>query len=288
MTPSRIGRVVLWMGGTLLSFSVMAVSIRTLAGALSIFEILTVRSALAIVILLGLAIARPPLRNGMQPRRIGFNLARNSVHFVSQFAWALGITLLPLATVFALEFTMPVWGVILAVLFLGETITAGRIAVIVFGFAGVLIVLRPGVESFQPAALLILGAAFGYSVFNIMTKRLTVTESTFGIVFWMNVMQLPMGLAGSDLAFPLKVNAMQIPAVLGVGIAGLSAHYCLTNAFRAGDATLVLPLDFLRLPLIAFVGWWFFGEGLDIFVFLGAAVMFTGILWNLRAEVKRA
>lgn len=287
MTVLQIGRVVLWMSGTLLSFSVMAVSIRILAGALSIFEILAIRSALAIVILLGLAAVRPSLYNDMRPRRFGFNLVRNSVHYLSQFAWALSLTLLPFATVFALEFTMPVWIAILAVLFLGETLTAGRIAVIVLGFTGVLIILRPGLESFQPAALLVLGASFGYSVFNAMTKSLTATESTFGIVFWMNVMQLPMGLAGSNPAFPFTLNATQVPAILGVGIAGLAAHYCLANAFRSGDATLVLPLDFLRLPLIAFVGWWFFAEGIDIFVFIGAAIMLTGILWNLRAEARR-
>ncbi|MBI4274734.1 MAG: DMT family transporter [Rhizobiales bacterium] len=276
------------MTGALLSFSVMAVSIRMLAGALSIFEILTVRSTLGILILLVLAVAQPRLREEMLPRRIGFNLVRNSVHFVSQFSWALSITLLPFATVFALEFTMPVWVAILAVLFLGERVTVSRIAVIVLGFIGVLVIVQPGLETFRPASLLVMLASFGFAVFNIMTKRLTDTESTFGIVFWMNVMQLPMGLAGSDPLFPLRLGAYQIPAVLGVGIAGLSAHYCLANAFRSGDASLVLPLDFLRLPLIAFVGWWFFGEGLDIFVFIGAAIMLTGIVWNLRAEARRS
>lgn len=276
------------MTGALLSFSVMAVSIRMLAGVFSIFEILTVRSTLGVLILLSLVVVQPQLREGMLPRRIGFNLVRNSLHFASQFSWALSITLLPFATVFALEFTMPVWVAILAVLFLDERVTLSRIAVIVLGFIGVIVIVQPGLETFRPATLLVMLAAFGFAVFNIMTKRLTDTESTFGIVFWMNVMQLPMGLAGSDPLFPLMLGANHIPAVLGIGIAGLSAHYCLANAFRSGDASLVLPLDFLRLPLIAFVGWWFFGERPDIFVFIGAAIMLTGIVWNLRAEAKRS
>ena len=121
-----------------------------------------------------------------------------------------------------------------------------------------------------------------------MTKKLTATEQAFGIVFWMNAMQLPMGLAGSDPLFFLSSDWAEVPSIIGIGIAGLSAHYCLANAFRAGDATLVMPIDFLRVPLIALVGWWFFGEALDPFVFLGGAIMLTGIVWNLRDEAKKA
>lgn len=287
-SASRILRVVLWMTGVLLSFSVLALSIRGLAGALSIFEILTVRTIGALVILLTLAAAMPELRPSMKPRRMGLNLIRNSVHFVSQYIWALSLTLLPLATVFALEFTMPIWLAIIAVLFLGEKMTASRIAVVVLGFLGTLVILRPGFAAFHPASLLVLTAAFGYAVFNALTKKLTATEKTFGIVFWMNAMQLPMGLAGSDPLFFLKLGWAQLPAVIGIWIAGLSAHYCLANAFRAGDATLVMPIDFLRVPLIALVGWWFFSEALDPFVFLGGAIMLSGIVWNLQDEAKKA
>ncbi len=288
MTGTQIGRVVLWMTGALLSFSTMALSIRGLAGTLSIFEILTLRSAGALVILGLLVLWRPALRSGMRPRRMGLNLLRNGIHFVAQYCWALGVTLLPLATAFALEFTMPVWLAIVAVFLLGEKLTPSRIGVVALGFLGALVILRPGMEAFNPAALLTLGAALGFSLFNALTKKLTATEGTFGIVFWMNALQLPMGLAGSDPAFPLAIELWQLPSVIGIGVAGLSAHYCLTNAFRAGDATLVMPIDFLRVPLIALVGWWFFGESLDLFVLVGGAIMLAGILWNLRAEAKRA
>ena len=288
MISSRIGRVVFWMTGALLSFSVMALSIRGLAGALTIFEILTLRTCGGLAILLPLALARPELRPQMRPRRMGINLVRNSIHFASQYCWALSLTLLPLATVFALEFTMPVWLAVIAVIVLGEKMTAGRVAVVVFGLIGAAVILRPGLGIFNPAALLVLAAAFGYAMFNVLTKKLTATEGTFGIVFWMNAMQLPIGYAFSDPLFFSKLGFAQLPSVIGVGIAGLSAHYCLANAFRAGDATLVMPIDFLRVPLIALIGWWFFGESVDIFVFLGGAIMLTGIIWNLRSEAKRA
>jgi len=288
VTSSRIGRVILWMTGTLLSFSVLALSIRGLAETLTIFEILTVRTCGALVILLGLVAARPELRSGMAPRRMGLNLIRNSVHFAAQYIWALSLTLLPLATVFALEFTMPIWLAIIAVLFLGEKMTPSRVAVVVLGFLGALVILRPGFAAFQPASLLVLTAAAGFAIFNALTKKLTATERAFGIVFWMNAMQLPMGLAGSDPLSFLKLGWAQLPSVIGIWIAGLSAHYCLTNAFRARDATLVMPIDFLRVPLIALIGWWLFGEALDPFVFLGGAIMLSGIVWNLQDEAKKA
>jgi drug/metabolite transporter (DMT)-like permease len=275
------------MCGTLTSFCILAISIRYLAGALSVFEILTVRSIVSLAILFGLSVLYPELRAGLKPRRMGLNFLRNGIHFVSQYAWALAITLLPFATVFALEFTMPAWVVLLAALFLGERLTASRVVAVVTGFIGVLVILRPGLEAFRPAAVIVLFAAFGFAVFNILTKRLTATEGAFGIVFWMNAMQLPMGLAGSDPMFLSKLGLAQLPFVLAIGTAGLSAHYCMARAFRVGDASLVVPLDFMRLPLIAVIGWLFFGERLDLFVLAGATIILCGILWNLRSETRK-
>jgi drug/metabolite transporter (DMT)-like permease len=275
------------MTGALLSFSAMAVSIRGLAGRLNIFEILTIRSGTGVLVLLALVATHPELRATLALRRMGLHAVRNSVHFASQYAWALSLTLLPLATVFALEFTMPAWVALLAMPLLGERMTLSRAGSIVLGFTGVLIIVRPGFESFQPGVLLVLAAALGFAISLITTKQLTLNVGTFAILFWMNVMQLPMGLAGSNPLFILDLDAHHLPATIGVGIAGLSSHFCLTNAFRAGDATVVVPFDFLRIPLIALVGWLFYAEPLDLFVFAGAGVIIAGVVWNLRAEVRR-
>jgi drug/metabolite transporter (DMT)-like permease len=286
---SKLARVVLWMVGALLSFSVMAVSIRQLSrGGLSIFEILAIRSGVALVVLLALLAVRPDLRIHARPRRMGLNLFRNSVHYGSQFMWALSLTMLPLAMVFALEFTMPAWTALLAVWFLHERMTPSRLGVVVLGLIGVLVILRPGIAGFNPAVFLVLAAAFGYAITMITTKKLTMTESTFGIVFWMAVIQFPLSLIGSDPAVFFHFETRHILPVIGVGFAGLSSHYCLSNAFRSGDATLVVPLDFMRIPLIAVVGWAFYGERLDIFVLLGALIIISGVLWNLRSEVASA
>ncbi len=289
MINSKLARVVLWMVGALLSFSIMAVSIRQLSrGGLNIFEILAIRSGVALIVLLLLLVVRPDLRLHALPRRMGLNLLRNSVHYASQFSWAVAITMLPLAVVFALEFTMPAWTALLAVFFLHERMTPSRLGVVVLGLIGVLVILRPGIAGFNPAVILVLLAAFGYAITMITTKKLTMTESTFSIIFWMAVMQFPLSLVGSDPSVFLHFEWRHILPAMGVGIAGLTSHYCLSNAFRSGDATLVVPLDFMRIPLIAVVGWAFYGERLDIFVLLGALIIISGVIWNLRSEGARA
>ena len=150
MATSNLARVVLWMVGALLSFSVMAVSIRELSrGGLSIFEILAIRSGVALLVLLLLLIVRPELRVHTRPQRMGLNFLRNTVHYASQFAWALSLTMLPLAMVFALEFTMPAWTALLAVWLLSEKMTPSRIGVVVLGLIGVLVILRPGHRRLQ-------------------------------------------------------------------------------------------------------------------------------------------
>jgi drug/metabolite transporter (DMT)-like permease len=278
----------LWMTGALLSFSAMAVSIRELSRTLSVFEMLTIRSAAGLAILLAVVAVRPDLRAGLRTHKFALHLVRNAIHYAAQYAWATAITLLPLATVFALEFTAPAWGALLAALFLAERLTPSRIGAVVLGFLGVLIIVRPGIASFHPAALAVLAAAVGYAAASVATKKLTATDSTFTIVFWMNLLQLPMSLAGADPAFVTRLGLPQLLPILALAVSGLSAHYCLTNAFRAGDASTVMPFDFLRIPLIALIGRWLYGEPLELAVFAGAALIISGISWNLHAETRQA
>lgn len=279
--------VVLWMSGALLAFSATAVAVRALAPRFSVFEMLALRSGGGVAILLALALARTELRRRLLPQRMSTHLARNAVHFAGTYAWTLGVTLLPLATVFALEFTAPIWVALLAVLFLREALTVARVAAVVLGFLGVLVILRPGLASLQPASLLVLGSAFAFAVTAIITKKLTATESTYAILFWMNAMQLVPNLMGSGPGFWSKIDDAAFLPLATICLGGLLSHFCLTNAYRHGDATVVVPLDFLRIPLIALVGWQLYGEALDPFVFVGSAAIIVGILFNLRAETRR-
>jgi drug/metabolite transporter (DMT)-like permease len=283
---SNIPAAVFWMIGTLLSFSLMAISIRNLGGVLNLFELLMVRAVGGLALLLVVMALQPALFGHIALRKPLTHFVRNGTHFIANLCWANAVIVLPLATVFAIEFMMPVWAGLLAVLFLGERFTVSRASTIALGFLGVLIILRPGIEAFQPAALGVLVASLGYAASNIGTKRLIPVQSTIAILFWMNVMQIGMALIGTDLTFPLRLAPHQWIWAAGIALGGTTAHYCLTNALRVADAIVVIPLDFLRIPLIAFVGWMFYAEQLDIAVFIGAAIIVSGIVWNLRAEMR--
>jgi drug/metabolite transporter (DMT)-like permease len=168
---SNVPAAVFWMVGTLLSFSLMAISIRQLGGVLNLFELLVVRAAGGLAILFIVMAAQPSLFGYLALRKPVTHLVRNGTHFCANLLWANAVIVLPLATVFAIEFMMPVWAGLLAVLLLGEHFTVSRAATIVLGFLGVLVILRPGIEAFQPAALGVLIASFGYAASNIATKK---------------------------------------------------------------------------------------------------------------------
>jgi len=287
VNPTHLGRVVFWMTGALLSFSASAVAVRELAHKFNIFEILACRTGFGFVVMAAITLSRPSLRAQLNSQHLVLHGLRNTIHFVGQYTWAWAITLLPLATVFALEFTMPMWVALLAIPLLGERMTPTRAGSIVLGFIGVLVIVRPGLASFKPAAMLVLVAALAFALSLIATKSLTNKVSTFVIIFWMNAMQLPIALAGSDPLFVMRFDTHTAMAAITFGIVGLTSHYCLTNAFRWGDATIVVPIDFMRIPLIAFVGWMVYGEPLDVPVFAGAGLIICGVLWNLHAESRR-
>lgn len=269
------------MCGALLSFSVMAVAARELLATMGSFEILFLRSLVSFVLVLAVL---PRFGTGvLRTRLFGVHVARNVLHFGGQYAWVYAIGLLPLATVFAIEFTMPVWTALLAMLILGERLNRGRIVMLVLGLAGVLIILRPGLAVVQPAALVMLAGSFAYASVNIATKRLVKNDSAFAILFYMSAIQLPLGFFP---ALPQWVTPriVDLPWILAIGAMGLSAHYCMTRAFRIADAMLVVPIDFLRLPLIAVVGMMLYSEPLEVQILLGAAVIFAGTYYSIRRE----
>jgi drug/metabolite transporter (DMT)-like permease len=285
--PAQLGWLIFWMSGVLTSFIVAAIAVRALSHSLNAFELMTVRSFGGLVILLAMGLASPALLRSVSLRHMRLQIPRNVVHFGSQICWTVAITMLPLATVFALEFVIPAWVTLLAVLFLGERMTATRASALAVCFLGVIVVLRPGHEAFQPVALLMVFGALLFAIAAVITKKLIVTESTFSIMLWMNVMQLPLNYLGSDKLFFLKLDASMVLPLIGLAVACLAIHYCLTNAFRHGDAMIVIPMDFLRVPLVAVIGWMFYGEHLDMFVFGGAGLIIAGVLWNLRGEAQR-
>lgn len=282
----RVAWLALWMAGAVASYIGAALSVRALAKSLSVFEIMSIRSVGGLAFILALLAVSPKMRLRLAARRLGLHLLRNSVHFVGQIIWALAIMLLPFATVFALEFTAPIWVALLAVILLGERLTLMRAASTALCLIGVFVILHPGFSSFKTVALLALGAAFTRAFTDVVTKKLTQTETTLSILFWMNLMQLPMNLAGSDPSFIVRLDLSMALPLLGIAVSGLTVHLCTAEAFRYGDAIVVVPLDFLRVPLIALIGWSFYGETLDALVLAGAGLVIAGVIWSLRTEAR--
>lgn len=272
------------MGGALLSFSLMAIGVRELLRAMGPFEILFWRSAGSLAVVLAL-LARVGL-SAVRTRHFGLHLLRNTLHFGGQYAWVYAIGLLPLATVFAIEFTTPVWTALLAALLLGERLTPARVAMLALGVAGMLVILRPGYAFIHPAAFVMLLGSLAFAASMIATKRLSSSDTPLGVLFWMSVLQLPLALVPA-LPGWVAPAASQLPWVAAVGVCGFSAHYCMTRAFALGDATVVVPIDFLRLPLIAVVGALAYGEPFEPAILLGAALIFAGTYYCLSREGRK-
>ncbi|MCP5085261.1 MAG: DMT family transporter [Rhodobacteraceae bacterium] len=272
------------MSGTLVSFMAMAIGGRELSAQLSTFQILFFRSIIGLLIV-GFLLWRGNWRQ-ILTKHFRIHFLRNISHFGGQFGWFYGIAFIPLAVVFALEFTVPVWTAVLATILLREQITGARVAAIILGVAGVFLILRPGLAVISPASLAVLGSAFCYALSHTLTRKLALVDTPLTILFYMTVIQLPLGFVTSIFDWTTPSSEM-LPWIIVVGAAALSGHYCMARALAIADAIVVVPLDFLRLPLIAAVGFLFYGESLDWFVLAGGVVMFTGNFLNIRAEKKR-
>ena len=285
--PRAVLRAALWMLGAVVSFSSMAVAGRAVSFELDTFEIMLYRSVVGFVLVLVVAWATGHAR-GITTRSPGLHLVRNLSHFTGQNLWFYAITMIPLAQVFALEFTSPLWVLVLSPLILGERMTRVRALAAVIGFTGILIVARPGPETINAGTLAAAGAALGFAGSILATKRLTRTETLTCILFWMTLTQIVFGLicAGLDGEIALP-SAVSVPWLFVIGCAGLMAHVCLTTALSIAPAALITPVDFLRLPLIAVIGLMVYGEAIDAAVMIGAAVIFGANYVNLWHETRK-
>lgn len=289
MNTSTPVLVFMWMTGALVSFVFAAIAIRTLTTHFNVFEIGVVRTAGGLAIIAGAAFVRPGLFGDILSSDATIHASRNVVHAIGGILWTMAIGLLPLATVFSLEFTAPAWVAILAYPMLGERLGRRAIIGIAAGLAGVLIILRPAPGSVDLNALLPLGAAFCFAMSVLLTRRLALTETLIAILFWMMTLQLAFFGAGAlvmggGTAFGGEWPEGALLAMVGLACAGLGSQLCLSRALQIGEATMVVPLDFLRVPLIAMIGWLLYGEPLSVWIFLGAACILAGITYGLMPD----
>lgn len=282
--PDRPLAAVFWMTGSIGSFTAMAVAARQIKGLHDTFEIMAVRSLVGFGIVLVAALATGRIGD-IRVSRLGGHLLRNIIHFAGQNLWLLALTLIPLAQVFAIEFTSPIWVIVLSPILLGERLTRIRIFAAMLGFAGILVVARPDFTNLNPGILAAFACAICFALTGIATKALTRAEPIISILFWLTLMQFVMGsvLAAWDgqVNWPTPTS---LPWLLLIGLCGLLAHMCLTSALRLAPASFVMPVDFARLPLIALIGALFYQEPVDALVIVGAVLIVAGNILNLRSE----
>jgi drug/metabolite transporter (DMT)-like permease len=289
--PQRSGHAAVlaafWMAGTLAMISLLAVAGREAMRALPTMDMIFYRSWMSLPVVVLIALATGHSLSVFGTRRLGLHAWRNAAHLAGQFTWFWAITQIPLAEVFALEFTTPLWVALLAPLILRERMTLPRLAAVMLGFIGALVVIRPVGMSISLGTASAMACAVAYAFSYIAMKQLTRTERPLTILFWLSLFQ---GLYTTVLTFG-KLTWPD-PATWGwlvvISLSGLAAHYCIARAFALADATIVTPMDYLRVPLIAFVGWLVYAEALDPFVLIGGAVIAGANIINLLAERRSA
>jgi drug/metabolite transporter (DMT)-like permease len=269
------------------SFLGMSIAGRATTAELNVFQVLELRSVIGFFILLPLVMASGGFA-AMRTERPLAHIARNVVHYTGQAAWLYALTLIPLAVLISIEFTTPIWTAILAVTFLGERLNRARLAAVVLGLIGVVIIVRPGMGSVDLGHVVVLGAAVSFGISLVLVKSLTRTDSVVRIIFWMLIIQSVVGLAPALYEWrnpPLYLW----PWILLIAFTGMSSHFCMARALTYADATVISPMDFLRVPLSALVGWLLYSEQIDVFTAGGALLILMGNLLNLqRKPIKPA
>ena len=287
MVASQPLKAAFWMIGTMVSFSLMAISGRELAPELNTFEIMFFRSLIGLVLVVTIGTLSGTLHQ-IKTDRLGLHMLRNTAHFTGQNLWFLAVAFIPFSQVFALEFSTPLWVALLAPVFLGEALTRRRLLSVGIGFSGVLIVARPDFSQLNPAILAAMACAICFACSLMTTKKLTIDQSTTCILFWLTLMQLGMGVVAVVLTGSLSApQGIDYIWVTTVSICGLTAHFCITKALALAPAIVVIPLDFLRLPLISLIGFLAYNEAFEWAVVFGAMLIFTAVLINLQAERQR-
>ncbi|WP_106744295.1 DMT family transporter [Yoonia maritima] len=271
----------LWMLGAIASFTSMAIAGRAVSFELDTFEIMLFRSITGIVVVLILAFGFGTAKQ-INRQRFGLHFIRNIFHFTGQNLWFYAIATIPLAQVFALEFTTPIWVILLSPLVLRERLTPIGLLSAFLGFIGVLIVTRPDAATMSPGLISAAICAIFFALTAIFTRKLTMTEPITVIMFYLTTLQAAFGLICAGYDGDIQLPSMQtLPLIIMIGFAGLFAHFCLTRALSLAPASIVMPIDFIRLPTIAVVGMLVYHEPIQLIIFVGAALIFGANYLNI-------
>lgn len=281
-------RGAIWMilGG--ISLLLLAIVIRHLQQKYHVLQMIFLRSVISFLLILPWVVRQK--RSELATGRLPLHIFRNAIHYLGNVGWFIGVTLVSLADLQALQFTEPLFAIVLAVIFLRERIGAHRWIATFVGFGGALIIIRPGFVEISPGTLAVLICALFYASSKIATKALADTEGPNTILFYMAVIFIPISAVPAFFVWTMPSWDDLAPIVL-LGVFGVAAHACIIRAFAAADASFVIPFDFLRLPIAAAFGFILYRERPEIWVWIGAAIIFVAtyyITWREAQSAKRA
>jgi len=276
------------MIGAITAFTTMAVAGRAASTNLDTFEIMLYRSLFGVAIVVIVA-GYAGTFSQVRATKLKLHILRNAAHFTGQNLWFYAITVIPLAQVFALEFTTPIWVIVLSPFLIGERITRIGAFAAALGFVGILIVAQPDPHALNGGIVAAALCAIAFALTAIATRKLTRTETITCILFFLTTIQACFGLlfAGydGDIALP---TTQTLPWVITIGIAGLTAHFCMTKALSIAPASVVMPIDFVRLPIIAVVGIVLYQEPVDALIFVGGGLIFAANYLNINFGQAKA
>ena len=276
---------ILWMLIAIVAFSVMILLLRIATLDTHPFVVAFWRNAFGVVCMLpwlvrvgwrGLAMVRPRLQ-----------LMRGVINTCAMLCWFTGLARLEIPTAVALSFSAPLFVTIGAALFLREDVRARRWAAVAIGFVGVLIIIRPSPENLDPGAFLVVASAlFGAGAF-LFTKHLTQFGSGSALVMNLMIIMTVLTLGPALLVWELP-SAEALGVIALVALVGTVGHYCVTRALQVADASVVIPFDYMKLPLTAVAGYFLFREVMDLMSWFGASVIVGTTLYIAHREAVRA
>ena len=261
----------------------MIIFIRKASENLHILEVVFFRNLLAFFVML------PILKStGL----VAIKMNNTKLFFVRGFFGAIGmlagftcLTLIPLAQATAISFAQPIFITIGATIFLGEIIKVRRIVAIVIGFIGMLIIVQPGVNSFSFGIMLAIIAALAHSLNALIVKKLTLTETPQAIITWMVIILIPITLIPALVVWEWPSFETWL-YLWGIAIVGSLAHFLWTKSCSMADITSLQPIEFIKLPIIALLGWIIFSEIPGTWTWVGGLIIFISTIYISHREAK--
>jgi drug/metabolite transporter (DMT)-like permease len=283
LTPTARG--IAWALLAMTAFTSVPISVRYLAPYLPAAESVMLRNFIAVALMLPWAIRAG--WSGLKPNRVDLHLMRGTFNGIGMILWFWGLALIPVADAVALQFTLPLFALIFAVLFLGERVGIRRTSAMLAGFIGALIIIRPGFAEVGLANFAVLGSAALYAATLVVMRSQSLNDKPMTIMLWSNLF---MGLIAVIPAALVWVTppAAAWPWLLFLTCGGWLAHFSLTKALVTIDAKMAAPFDYLRMPFVALIAYPLFGEFPDALTWLGAAVIAASTFYIARRDARIA